>query len=392
MKRWNSISMLLICVLFLALGTACGGTSAEPLPPPEDKPQPTGVSTLTFAENECSDYINWYGRNERNATFRAMICYNSAAGFEVTFWGTQLTMSYISEINVKNFLDGSCYLCVQIDGSEDYEAGFTELPFASNQKEITLVSGLAEGKHTIEVRRATEDMCASWEIYSLKTDGFFLAPSEKPVRKIEIYGDSISAGRGNMRAVGEKENDNSNQENALMTYGAVAARSLNAQYNIFAVSGSCVGSYSTNVGANIIPKLYTKYAPTANARSKWDFAAYVPDVVIIDLGTNDIIGNSEKQEGFAEKLKSEYTAFVQNLKTKYPDATIVLCSGTFHYSRMNIQAYNALFEEIAKSFEQGARVCHLALDKSDNAHPTASENKNYGAALTEFIRSVTGWE
>ena len=59
---------------------------------------------------------------------------------------------------------------------------------------------------------------------------------------------------------------------------------------------------------------------------------------------------------------------------------------------MNIQAYNALFEEITKSFEQGARVCHLALDKSDNAHPTASENKNYGAALTEFIRSVTGWE
>ena len=46
MKRWKSISMLLICVLFLALGTACGGTSAEPLPPPEDKPQPTGVSTL----------------------------------------------------------------------------------------------------------------------------------------------------------------------------------------------------------------------------------------------------------------------------------------------------------------------------------------------------------
>ena len=177
-----------------------------------------------------------------------------------------------------------------------------------------------------------------------------------------------------------------------MTYGAVAARSLNAQYNIFAVSGSCVGSYTTNAGANIIPRLYTKYAPTANARNKWDFVAYVPDVVIIDLGTNDIIGNSDKQEGFAEKLKSEYTAFVQDLKTKYPDAAIVLCSGTFHYSRIDIQAYDALFEEIAKSFDAEERVCHLALEKSNNAHPTASENKNYGAALAEFIRSVTGWE
>lgn len=33
MKRWKSISMLLICVLFLALGTACGGTSAGAFAP-----------------------------------------------------------------------------------------------------------------------------------------------------------------------------------------------------------------------------------------------------------------------------------------------------------------------------------------------------------------------
>ena len=90
--------------------------------------------------------------------------------------------------------------------------------------------------------------------------------------------------------------------------------------------------------------MFTKYSPTANAKKTWDFAKYSPDVVIVDLGTNDIIGYQRNyydpeyfggtltQEIFDNSLKTQYNAFVTRLKTYYPDAAIVICCGTFNYS------------------------------------------------------------
>lgn len=397
MNNFKKILALIVCTALLAFGAACGAPqSGGENGGVQEKPQSTGVTELTFEQSERADYINWYGRNEWNSSYKAMVCYNSAAGFEVEFWGTELTMSYISDVNNAGFMEGNGYLCIQVDGSQDFKKGFTELNFSSSKKDFSLVSGLTEGRHTVEVYRATEDFCCTLEVYSVKTDGFFLQPKEKPTRKIEVYGDSISAGRGNMRAIGDKETDHSNQENAMLTYSAFAARELDAQMNVFAISGSCVGNYPcTGIGANIIPKLYTKYSGTANARKKWDFTKYVPDAVIVDLGTNDIIGSEAQSGGFEEfskLIKEEYIKFVQALKEKYPNAAIVLCSGTFNYSKMDLQKYDAVFAEVAASFEESQKVYHCRFEKSDNAHPTSEENQEYGKILAQKLRTVLGWE
>ena len=363
------------------------------------KPDDTGVKSLAFTESMREDYINWYGRDLYNDIFSSVALNNAAAGFEVTFWGTSLSVNYISETAIKDFMNGDCYVCVQLDGATDYVSSFTHLPKQSSPKDFTLVKDLEEGEHTVSVFKATEDMCVSFEIYSVSTDGFFMTPPEKPKLKIEAYGDSITAGRGNMRENGDKETDASSQENSLLTYAAVMARELNAEYRAFAVSGARVGKYDQS-GANVIPQMFTKYSPTANAKKTWDFAKYSPDVVIVDLGTNDIIGYQRNyydpeyfggtltQEIFDNSLKTQYNAFVTRLKTYYPDAAIVICCGTFNYSQMDHARYNSLFASIAEGFAAEDRVfCH-AFSPSTKGHPTYTENAAYGAELAEFIRTT----
>lgn len=405
MKGKNIVALLLSAVAAIAF-TACAGNAPssgkesagaserESLSEREsvsaaEKPDDTGVRSLSFESGVRDDYINWYGRDLYNDIFSSVACNNAAAGFEVSFWGTSLSVGYISETAVKGFMDGDCYVCIQVDGATDYYASFTRLPKQSSPKEVSLVKDLGEGAHTVSVYKATEDMCVSFEVYSLSTDGFFTDPPEKPELKIEAYGDSLTAGRGTMRENGDKETDASSQENALLTYAACASRELGAEYRAFAVSGARVGKYDQSA-ANVIPQMISKYSPTANAKKTWDFSSWRPDVVIVDLGTNDVVGhvrNLFTSENFDEELKAQYKSFIERLKTLYPDSAIVLCCGTFSYSQMDHEKYNRLFAEVAESFSAEKKVyCH-AFSPSTKGHPTHTETAAYGAELAAFLRA-----
>ena len=388
---------LFATILSLLVAVACWGCTTDPDDSgknPGNKPEDTGITSFLFSEEDHSDYINWYGRDYLNTgkAYQAVICNNSGSGFEVKFYGTELRMTYLSEIITKDFLGGDIgRICVAVDGDTAYESNVRDLALRSSATEVTLVEGLKEGTHTVEVRKASEGMYNSLEIREIATDGFFLKPDPKPERKLEFYGDSITAGRAAQRKAGEAENDSVSQQNAMLTYAMYAARKLDAQANLFCVSGASVGSYASNAGANIIPDLYERYYPSAGAKLAWDFSAYVPDAVIIDLGTNDIIGCSKQEADFDAQLTSEYKNFVSELREKYPDAAIVLCSGTFSYSKMDIASYNELFAGIAESFGEDGNVYHLALDPSANAHPTYAENSVYGEVLANFLAGLLGW-
>lgn len=362
----------------------------------------TGVKELVFGETMREDYVNWFGRDLLQKRAKSVACNNTASGFEVSFHGTELSMTYISQkvTQEEGFLEGNCYLCIQIDGSDDYLGGFTMLPPRSSMAKFTLAEGLEEGAHTVAVYKATEALCVSFEVGSLSTDGYFTQPPAKKTLKIEAYGDSIVAGRGSNRLPGETETDRSEQENGLYSYAACCARALGAQYNAFCVSGSCVGNYYNgtdtdgdpynNEGAIVIPRIASGYSPIANAKDVWDPSAYVPDVILIELGTNDIISNYiYRFEDFETQIKENYSAFIRSLRATVPEAKIVLCCGSFTYAKYPVTAYNALFSEIAESFSSDGNVyCHTFSVPTKKGHPAYSEAERLGGELAEFLRGL----
>ena len=326
--------------------------------------------TLTMQES----FVKWVGRNfVRNDCVNF---FNTASGFETTFYGTQLKAELTSAG------DQTPRICVLIDGETSPSEKIIDLSKTKSKQEIVLASGLAEGYHTVKVYKITEALHGSIAVNSLQTDGFFYEkPAEKPL-KIEVYGDSISTGYKNLRnGLEESDVSNENMQNGCLTYAWLAAQSLNAEISVMAREGIGM-SYS--YGASILMKNdwnktycaekdylgYNNYNPT------WNFDNYIADVAIINVGSNDYWWSSYN----ASTYKEEVSTLCKNLLKKHGDGLkIVLVYG------MMTSGNGAPLEEIAARHDS---VYAVQLDKSAGHHPRINDHINASITLTNFLQSI----
>lgn len=151
-----------------------------------------------------------------------------------------------------------------------------------------------------------------------------LPPPALPVRKIEFIGDSMTCGYG-VETTDEKEDFSDETENHYYTYAALTARALKAQHVVVARSG--IGIYRNYNGpktgnADCLPRIYDRTLFGVED-VKWDFAQYQPDVVCVNLGTNDVSTDPYDKT----MLENAYRDFYYTLRSKYPEAKIVFLSG-----------------------------------------------------------------
>ncbi|WP_342415265.1 SGNH/GDSL hydrolase family protein [Paenibacillus sp. FSL R10-2782] len=131
------------------------------------------------------------------------------------------------------------------------------------------------------------------QIHALRIDGELLPVTDKPY-KVEFIGDSITSGEG---AIGAREETDwvPMLFTALHNYSAITAEALNADYRVLSQSGwGVLTSWDNNPHANI-PAYYEQICgmltgernEALGALSDHDFTSWQPDVVVVNLGTND---------------------------------------------------------------------------------------------------------
>jgi hypothetical protein len=144
-----------------------------------------------------------------------------------------------------------------------------------------------------EVQAMSGDPGCSMQIHAVKSDGEFM-PVETKLYKFEFIGDSITSGEG---AIGAKKEEDwiSMWFSALNNYSAMTADALNADYRIVSQSGwGVLTSWDNNPHANI-PEYYEKVCgiltgdknESLGAFKENDFTSWQPDIVVVNLGTND---------------------------------------------------------------------------------------------------------
>lgn len=145
-----------------------------------------------------------------------------------------------------------------------------------------------------EVQAMSADPDALLQFHAVKGDGQFMPVPERAL-KLEFIGDSITSGEG---AVGGK----SEQDwipmwfSAVSNYCAMTAAALNdAEYRILSQSGwGVLTSWDNNPKANM-PRYYEQVCGLLpgernrelGVQEQNDFAAWQPDVIVVNLGTND---------------------------------------------------------------------------------------------------------
>lgn len=131
------------------------------------------------------------------------------------------------------------------------------------------------------------------QIHAVKFDGEFVPVEAKPY-KVEFIGDSITSGEG---AIGGKAEEDwiPMWFSAIHNYTYMTAEALNAEYRVISQSGwGVLTSWDNNPNGNI-PDRYEQVcglltgekSKALGASEPNDFASWQPDVVVVNLGTND---------------------------------------------------------------------------------------------------------
>lgn len=290
---------------------------------------------------------------------------------------------------------------VRLGGDEQYTVlidGVLQPKLVSTGGADVLASDLALGEHQIELYRRTEanqgeSVFSGFELGS----GTLLPPPPAPERRIEIIGDSISAGYGNEGA-DMTCGFSPDTENHYLTYGALAARELGAELSTVAWSGKgVVCNYGDGPESCVdpMPVYYGRILPE-RSDSRWDFSRFQPQAVIINLGTNDF---STAEDPPAPEFESAYVDLLERVRAAYPEAQILCTVGPMlsgadlanarAFIEGAVQARAAAGDAAVKSFELAPQ------NPSDgygcDYHPSLRTHELMAERLVTTLRTELGW-
>lgn len=326
------------------------------------------------------DMIYYLGRTEMSGD--KMLINNTASGFEIKFFGKSISVKMRNE-------GGESFFAVFVDGETDPEAHKIDLKNDQKNGRIVLAEFETAGVHTIRVQKTTEEQISRASLSEITIEkGGLLPHTPQYALKIEVYGDSITAGYGNMREVGET--DDIKRQNGLLTYAGIAATRLNAEYRAFCWSG--LGLYTNPYNSTRWLK-DTYNNVSYNSNTKYDMTAFTPDIVIINIGTNDIWatnGSTGNQPFNANDYIEHYVDFVTNLYQIYGESTtFILCSGM-----LETGLANPIQQVVYRLHDAGITgVYNAVLPRATyGGHPCLVTHQEAAEVLLKAIADATGYE
>jgi len=191
-----------------------------------------------------------------------------------------------------------------------------------------VISGLADSiPHTVIIQKRTEELVGKGMFSGFILDrGCDLLPLEKrPERRIEFIGNSITSGFGDE---GETSDCHFSPltENANMSYASITSRALNADYALISYSGrGVVRNYGdvNKTSKDPMPSLYDRTC-FYDSTTKWNFSKWIPQAVVINLGTNDF---STKPYPDKDVFQNAYLDLINRARALYPGVDIFCVGG-----------------------------------------------------------------
>lgn len=335
--------------------------------------------------------------NEKNLSYMGRVEFVENQSAKIYWPGTTVTIDFIGT-EVKAILKNGknpAYFYAIIDGDDLHAKRIKPDTIKSG---ITLASGLSEGKHRVQLFKLDNNTTETWFYGFEINQGAKLLKSQLPSkRKIEFYGNSITAGHGVDRPAGMDDSGAEEHFNNYWTYGACTARHYNAQYSCIARSGIGV---MISWGSLIMPEMYDRLNPS-DPNSKWDFSRYTPDVVVINLFQNDSwLVNNPKHEQFKARFGTNkpteaqivgaYRNMVSSIRAQYPQASIICVLGSMDATRQG-SLWPGYIEAAVKSMNDSKIYTHFFPFKKGPGHPTVAEQKDMSDDLIKFMDEHIDW-
>lgn len=239
--------------------------------------------------------------------------------FEGNFRGTGVGLALNDSVNDYD---------VQVDGT-------TVATLVTPGQTTYRVGDLPDGEHTVRLAKRTESPYAAGEFAGLVPDagGAVLGKPAPRSRQLEFIGDSWTAGYGDMSATRDCSSNGgvTRNSNADVAFGALTARSLNADYQLNAWSGMGMVRNYNGQGTDDFRAYYDTDLQAAYDSRAWPVpATWHPQAVVIGLGINDFSTalNAGERWTTVEQLAADYRAayqgFLDKLRDRYGASTFLV--------------------------------------------------------------------
>lgn len=331
--------------------------------------------------------------NDPGITYMGRISRRYSPNVAFTYPGVSILADFKGTSLAMAVKPGSGDFMVEIDGGLPFRIHFGEADSL-----CVLAEGLPDGTHSARIMYAIEGHELRPVFKGLYVDGGKeLAPAPVlPRRRIEFIGNSITCGYG----IESEDRDapfTYDTENHYYTYAALTARALQAQHLVVARSGIGVyrnyGSPASGSG-DCMPAMYGRTL-FLDPSERWDHSLYTPDVVCVNLGTNDV--SEDKYD--MKLLTGAYRRFVARLRDVYPKAKIVLLTGCMLNGRQLADVKKALDTVTAERREAGDGEVYRfdmspqtgSLGYAPGWHPTMRQHRKMAVELTSYLKKLMNW-
>lgn len=353
---------------------------------------------IIFNENAARLLGRTFYDSETGATYFNWTC----SGFEFQFTGTKVEGELISSEEHIGDVNMQGWIAVFINDSDEPVKRFA---LDKLKDWYTLYEAEKPATYKVKVLKITEAQHGRTGITRLRIQGNpETVPTEGKAHRIEFIGDSITCGYGN-EAEKPEDGFRTYQENGWDAFAAKTARKLKAEFNC--VSSSGIGIYSSYTGEDkinnsiLMPMVYNytdrlfEGSLGKSSFTEWDFSKYIPDLIVINLGTND--GSYVKYAEERKKIfRGLYLDFLKQVREKNGAYPKILCTlGSID---------SGLFDEVAAAVEEyghetgDEKIDTMKFDTQLEAdgiggswHPSTATHEKMSCKLYRKIKELMGW-
>lgn len=260
---------------------------------------------------------------------------------------------------------------------------------------IDFVSGIDRSIHALRIQKRTEGEFGKTTIHRfiLPMSGSLQKEDRQRNRHIEFIGNSLTCGYGT-EGKHRDEPFKLETENCDFSFSTIISRYYDADYTLVAHSGrGAVRNYGDTVRVSAVT-MREKMLQTFDEGSKeqWNFKAYKPDIVIINLGTNDF---SVGPKPFKSEFVASYTQILKQLRQHYEQVPI-LC---VYCCTIPIPVYDYFEAVLTEMDDKDIHLLKITEDlfnvETDYGtvwHPNYSGQRKMAMEIIPMVSTLTSWE
>ncbi len=258
-------------------------------------------------------------------------------------------------------------------------------------------AGDEDESHIVEVYKRSETWQGLIDLQALLPGPGteLLGAPRLPVRKLLFVGDSVTCGAGVARDAKCTNDPARPNEDPYDAFDMVLGRRLDAQVELVCYGGRGLerdfrGLALRDGVLNAPDYLDLAVATDAPAtRQPWVASRWVPDAVVVELGTNDFnLQKTRPLDGSA--FVRDYVALLQRMRAEFPHAAILATEGPIvtdpllrTYVREAVRGANDPRVTWAPSRHYPGNAC--------DGHPTLPQHEHMADDLEPLLRKELGW-